>query len=145
MAQTFTYLTLDELSSVLAQSVVDEGLTDKTGNLTKAKVFTNIHSTVADDIHFRISPRVGVPFYTNVPAIVKRAALIFAAEIIFERRKVAPKDNPFTQKANEMRERLDKIGAGKSAISSDISELQESVIFISKPSKTTSTFGRLPS
>ena len=85
-----------------------------------------------------------VPFLSEIPAIIKRAALIFSCEAIFERRKVAPKDNPFFEKAEHLREKLDAIGSGKAPISLGLSKSQSSVVVISKPAKATSSTGRLP-
>lgn len=123
--------------------MLSEALSDKNGTLSENEILREIHSAVADDIHMRISPKVKVPFLTNIPPIVKRAAVIFACEAVFERRKVAPKDNPFCEKAEQLREKLDKIGEGKAPISAGLSKNAPSAVIISTPAKTVSSAGRL--
>lgn len=137
------YTKKEDIYALIPQNMVQEALTDKNGTFTEDEVFAELQETIADEIHWRISPKVKVPFLSEIPAIIKRAALIFSCEAIFERRKVAPKDNPFFEKAEHLREKLDAIGSGKAPISVGLSKSKSSVVVISKPAKTTSSTGRL--
>ena len=141
----FIYITRQELIGHISQAQLDEALQDtKNAKLSADDVWEQLHASIANDIHWRIEPRVKVPFYSNVPAIVKRAALVFACEAIFQRRKIAPKDNPFTPPADEMRKRLDAIGSGSAPLGSSVEETyNDGAIVISEPAKTKSSWGRL--
>ena len=145
MSKQYTYITRQELLGEISQSMLDEALKDtKNAKLSADDVWLELHNSVADDIHWRIEPRVKVPFFSEVPSSVKRSARIFALEAIFKRRKVSPKDNPYTAMANELRERLNKIGSGEMPLSPILEETSnDQAIVISEPAKTTSSFGKL--
>lgn len=51
------------------------------------------------------------PFSAPYPAAAKEAAFIFACELVYQRREISP--NPFTDRADFWRQRLEKVGAGK--------------------------------
>lgn len=145
MSEKYTYITRQDLLGEISQALLDEALQDtKNAKVSADDVWAELHDSIADDIHWRIEPRVKVPFFSEVPSIVKRSARIFALEAIFKRRKVAPKDNPYTEMAKELRERLNKIGTGEMPLSPVLEETSnDQAIVISEPAKTKSSFGKL--
>lgn len=124
--------------------MVSEALQDpKNAELSADEVWQELHDAIANDIHWRLESRVSVPFYENVPSIVKHAALIFACEAVYQRRKITPKDNPYTPLADELRKKLDDIGAGNASIGASMDERSSSAIIISEPTKAVSHGGKL--
>ncbi len=53
-----------------------------------------------------------VPFTTTVPAVCQEAALVFACEMVYDRRQILDK-NPYKERADFWRTRLERIGAGE--------------------------------
>lgn len=52
-----------------------------------------------------------VPFLTTIPAVCSEAALVFACETVYDRRQILDK-NPYKERADFWRDRLEKIGKG---------------------------------
>jgi phage gp36-like protein len=63
-----------------------------------------------------------VPFADPAPAVCQEAALVFACETIYDRRQIVEK-NPYKERADFWRDRLEKIGKGE--IPLDASQAKE--------------------
>jgi hypothetical protein len=68
------------------------------------------------EVEARLAP-VATPPYSPVPAIVRRASLLFACETLWRRVGVSgEQSNPFAAAANRMRDLLDDIAEGSRSI-----------------------------
>lgn len=80
--------------------------------------------------------RYTVPLPEPFPAAVTEGAFAFAAEMIYNRRGVHGKDNPYADRARAARELLAKIGAGELPLDPNVGRARPSVSLITEPSRT---------
>lgn len=99
---------------------------------------------VADAASRRVDSILGsrypVPFSSPFPALVKEAAVIFAAHMLYLRRQ-AGENNPFAKEAEALRTRLEAIAEGKADLTSSLSE--SDAVAITEPSPTYRPSGRI--
>ena len=86
--------------------------------------------------------RFAVPF-SPAPAVVKRAARVFALELVYLRRGVKGDDNPWTAQADDIRKQLKAIAAGEMPLGPTINRQQPSVSVVTEPARTSSAAGHL--
>ena len=72
-------------------------------------------------VHAPLEGRFPLPFAAPAPAVIQRAALLFACELVYARRGVKGKDNLHEAAANEIENVLRDIGEGKRPISARVS------------------------
>ncbi len=89
-----------------------------------------------------LGSRFSVPF-SPVPAVVKRAARVFALEIVYLRRGIKGEDNPWTAQADDIRKQLTAISEGKTPLGPSIERAQPSVSVVTEPAKTSSANNHL--
>lgn len=90
----------------LTQSLDDDGDGD-------GEQFDFVRTAAQDAVDAVLSTRYTVPFSGTIPRIVKRAALVFAAKLCYERRGIHDDANPFTSQAADMGKLLMQIAMGK--------------------------------
>lgn len=131
------YTTLQAIEDELGGSrKLTEALDDDGSGKIDPSLVTRICARASDSVDSMLSGRYVVPL-SPVPKLAVEAALIFACEIIFNRRRQGlDEKNPYTGRANALREGLKEISDRKKSL-----DAQERPAFLPgaviwEPSKT---------
>ncbi len=131
------YLTRQRLETLVPPPTLLQALDDDRDGIEDAGRFDAVADLVAEEIHGLIAPRYRPPLREPVPGIVTRAAAVFAAEMIFQRRLHASDDrNPFAAQARELRRRLEAIGQGNADLYAPDAPSQAHGAVIAEPALT---------
>ena len=113
-----------------------EALDDDGAGTLDADMVGRILQRASDAVDSFLSGRYLVPL-SPVPKLAGEAALIFACEIIFNRRRQgADEKNPYTARANGFREELKEIADRKKSLDATERPAFSPGALISTPSKT---------
>lgn len=105
------YFTYDDLKALIPGAFLLQALDDDGDGVIDA--FEIVRDQAQGEVDAHLSARFAVPITSNVPPIAKRAAMILAAELCYQRRGTPPDQNPWAKQAEAMRKTLVMIGAGK--------------------------------
>ena len=115
-------------------------------------IWTEIEAAVAREIDGRLAARYTVPLPEPVPAIVRSAALVLAAEALYQRLNFYGDSNPWTKRADGIRGTagqqggqeglLDRLAAGNPPLyAAAVQAPKRSAAAIIEPAVTTSARG----
>ena len=105
------YVTQTQIQTAIPPQHLTDALDDDRDGVADADQLDAVIAQSSQAVDGLLSGLFTVPFDDPAPAPVAQAAFIFACELIYARRGV--EKNPFTAQANQWRDRLEKIGAGK--------------------------------
>jgi len=138
------YITQDELYAAIPRQLVDQALNDDgVGSGPDTDAWASVAAAVDKAINGPLSQRYAVPFAVPLPPLVEDAALVLAAELIYMRRGISGTDNPWTARADKMRDRLSAVGAGSAPLFPGIDREKDSISVITEDSKTYSAARKL--
>ena len=104
--------------------------------------WASVQKAAINRVHAPLEGRFPLPFAAPYPAVVQRAALLFACELVYSRRGVKGKDNPHEAAANDTETILQEIGQGKRPISARVSAVPGAGgVIADTPSLTTAREG----
>jgi phage gp36-like protein len=106
-----SYCTQAQIETAIPATHLNDALDDDRDGAADADVLANIISSAEQAVDSFLAGLFAVPFITP-PAPVKEAAFVFACERIYDRRQILEK-NPFKDRADFWRKRLEQIGAGE--------------------------------
>lgn len=128
------YVALSDLDGKIPPPFIVQALDDDADGVVDAGLWDLIASQAGQAVDARLGQRYEVPF-TEPPAVVKEAALVFAAEALYARR-VGPDANPWMAMGNAMRSKLDRIGRGEEPLAPTINRQKPSGVIVAEPSRT---------
>jgi phage gp36-like protein len=137
------YLTRQQLETRIAASDIADALADDTPGVETAGLWDAIAADASRQVDSRLASRYPVPFASPIPSLVIEAALTFAAEIIYQRRRMVGDDNPWTKPADHLRTTLERIGRGEMALEFARPDGAAPVVAITEAARTYSLTGRL--
>lgn len=138
------YVTLDSLRALLPAQHILEALDDDSDGAEDPGVWLTVQAAAQEGVDGLLSGRFTVPFGAPVPALVKQAAKIFAAEIVYQRRGTKADENPWTTQAGKLRTRLTELGDSDAPAPTDFPGVAKAAAaIISEPSRTFSGSGRM--
>lgn len=137
------YTTQADLVALIEEAKVTQGLDDRNEDAADAALFALIQTAVDNEIHGYLEGRYVVPIRAPVPSLLKDAELVLEAELLWARRGNAGTNNPWTERANRLRNRLVEIQTGKAPLSLASSLGVVAGEIVSEPSATHSP-GRMP-
>ena len=117
-----SYLTRNELEAVVPASYLADALDDDRDGAADDGVLESILEQASAECDALLAGRYCVPF-SNPPAAVRAAALCLAAEGVHARRLGGDAENPWTSRAAQWRERLEKMGRGEMALDAALEPL----------------------
>lgn len=128
-----TYVQLTQIVLVPAPFLI-QALNDTPGaTIVDPNVWSAVQAHVGTMIESRLGQRYAVPFTApNIPPVVAEAGLVLAYEAIYQRR-VAAEQNPWTDQATAMREKLDRIATAKEPLDPYINRADPSGNVIGSP------------
>lgn len=130
------YTTQADLVALLEEAKVSQGLDDRNEEAADPALFAIIQTAVDNEIHGYLEGRYPVPLRAPVPALIKDAELVLEAELLWARRGNAGLNNPWTERANRLRDRLNDVSIGKAPLSLASSQGVVAGEVISEPSAT---------
>lgn len=137
------YIEKEDLYAAIPRQLVDQALNDDGIAEADAGAWECVAAAVQKAIDGPLSQRYAVPFTGTLPSLVTLAAFVFAAELIYLRRAVSGDNNPWTDRADKMRDRLADVAAGKAPLGPDWDREKDSISVITEDSKTHSADGKL--
>lgn len=115
------YVTIAILTGKMPEAhLVDAFDDDKDGLLDEAVADAALDAACTD-VESYLQGRYEVPFTDPIPAVVSKAALLFAMETVHNRRQVAIPETLATQIA-DVRKQLTAIGAGEQPLTPEIEQ-----------------------
>ncbi len=128
------YFVRSELETKISRKAIDGALSEG-GPDTDGSKWAALVAGVSRQIDGRLEGRYTVPLADPLPAIVREAAVILAAEAIYMLRGFAGDQNPWVKQADDMRARFDKIGRGDLPLTNEAQPVQSSGSVIAEPSR----------
>lgn len=136
------YVTQDNVKTLVPAGVLAQCLSDDGED--PDVVWGRIAATAGQAVDALLERAYAVPFAEPLPALVEEAALVFACEILYQRRGVPPDANPFGKRAADMRTRLERIGNGKEPLRPGANpSVSDSVAVVTEPSRLHPSGGML--
>lgn len=107
------YINNQDITSIISGFELP-GFTDdgQTGQLNQG-VLDIVFEAASNAADAYVASIYTTPFTTYVPAKIKDATLVFAAEMLYQRRLSPDEKNPFKARADFYRKLLEQIGAGE--------------------------------
>lgn len=105
------YFSFNDLKALIPGAFLVQALDDDGDGVVDA--FTAVQDQAQGEVDAHLSARFAVPILTNIPPIAKRASMIIAAELCYQRRGTPPDQNPWGKQASAMRKTLEMIASGK--------------------------------
>lgn len=136
------YITLSHLSAGIPRGHLIEALDDNSDGSADPDAVEAVLSEASRAVDGILGERFTVPFANPIPAAVHSATVAIGSELLYQRRGLHGKDNPFTARADEERARLKEIAAGTRALAPDQARSKPSVSVITAPAKTHSSKGK---
>jgi len=132
------YITQADMVAVVPADILTVAIDDENLGIESDGVWDIIEAAAARRVDGILAARYPVPFSSPYPDLVKDAAIVFAATMLYLRKGYAKDANPWTAEAEAMQQRLQKVADGDIdliATGSDISADGGGSI-ISEPAKT---------
>lgn len=107
-----SYLTQARIETAIPAAHLRDALDDDGDGQADATLLDEIIASAANAVDAFLAGLFTVPFADPAPAPVAEAAFIFACERIYDRRQILEK-NPFADRADFWRKRLEAIGKGE--------------------------------
>jgi|JFJP01.1.fsa_nt_gi phage gp36-like protein len=134
------YVTLDEMKAIVPAEVLSAAVDDGNFGADVELVWPLVAEAASRRVDGVLGGRYTVPFSAPLPALVREAALVFSAYLLFVRRQAGDK-NPYAKDAETMMTRLERVADGLADLSA--SETDAAPAVISEPAATFSAAGRL--
>lgn len=100
-------------------------------------ILANLCAQASANVDAMLSSIYQTPF-SNPPALVKSAAITFAAEMLYLRRLTPTESNPFKSQADMYRDMLKKIGNGDIPLDANTTRIFSPIIARTHPSRVDS-------
>lgn len=128
------YIDLADLEAAIPSEFLTAALDDNSDGSSEA--WTAVQAAACRAVDALLGGRYTVPVPAPYPAAVSEAAFSFAAEMIYNRRGMHGKENPYADRARAARELLAKIGAGELPLDPNLGRAKPSASLITEPSRT---------
>lgn len=113
------YATRSDLEALVPSERLAEALKG-TGGTETTGLLTAILAAADTQVNAYLENSYTTPLTTPYPAIVKRAAAVFALETVWQRKGLSgEQSNPWAGMADKLRDRLDDIGRGALKMTND--------------------------
>lgn len=140
------YFTRTEIAAKVPARIMLEALDDDGDGVIDEAVWDEVAASACNEVDAPLGQRYAVPFSAapDYPVLVVAAAILFCCEALYLRRGFGDaKTNPFITRADAMRQKLDDIAAGRSALTPTAIRPRPSVSAVTEPARTSSAAGNL--
>lgn len=131
-----SYFTRAALETEIPPDFIIEALDDDNDTNEDAGLWELVVDEACGAVDAYLSRRFTTPLTGSIPRIVTEAAKIFAGEILYNRRGVRGSENPFTRRAESMRDLLEKIASGEVGLGPGQSNARPPISIISERAGT---------
>lgn len=130
------YTTAENVLAAVPAEIRDELLDDHGSGLPDPAKWALVEQSVRDEIDGYLARRYTLPLPgPQPPVLVRSAALVLAAELLYHRRGYADDSNPWASRAKMVRAKLEAVATGADSLPLD-SVRKPSGTVISEPSRT---------
>src|SRR5689334_19606371 len=112
------YVTQTQLETSIPAPHLVEALDDDRDGVADSGKLDEVIEQGSQQVDALLESRYTVPF-TTVPKKVAEAAFVFVCELLYQRRGLHGKENPWFDRAERWRDALEKIGNGEGQIAAD--------------------------
>lgn len=112
------YVTEAQIKTAIPAVHLTDALDDDRDGAADTGKLTEVIAQGSQQVDALLESRYTVPFVT-VPKKVAEAAFVFVCELLYQRRGLFDKENPWFTRAEQWRKSLEKIGNGEGQIASD--------------------------
>jgi phage gp36-like protein len=112
------YVTQTQIETAIPAVHLVDALDDNRDGVADTGKLDEVIAQASQAVDSALESRYTVPF-TTVPKKVAEAAFVFTCELLYQRRGLYGKDNPWFDRAERWRDALEKIGAGEAQIAAD--------------------------
>ena len=137
------YITKQKLYAVVPRQLVEQALNDDGVGGEDPGAWESVAEAVQTAIDGPLSQRYAVPFAGTLPPLVAQAAIVLAAEMIYQRRGIHGATNPWTARADAIRADLAAVASGEKPLGPQWDRESPSISTITETAKTYAQSGRL--
>jgi len=123
------YITITDITNVIDAVNLQAMVDDYNIGTLQSVTLNNICQLASDTADSLVSSIYAVPFSGNPPKKIKNAAIIFAAEMLYQRRLVPDEKNPFKSQADYWRKELMLVNSGQLPLDATIQRVFTPVVF----------------
>ena len=138
-----SYVEQADIEALIPADFLKQALDDDGDGEADSGVWDKVVAAVQDEIDGALGQKYAVPFADPYPAVVKAAAKVLTLWSVYQRRGFHGDANPWETEAKRQRDKLDKIGSGKDALTPDNLGKKPGGIVITEPSKLFDRGGNL--
>lgn len=138
-----SYVLQADIEADIPAAFLVQALDDDGDGEIDSGAWDKVAVAVGNDIDGALGQKFSVPIPAPFPAVVKAAARILALWHLYQRRGFHGDANPWEVEAKRTRDKLDKIGSGKEALTPDNLGKMPGGIVITEPAKTYDPGGNL--
>jgi phage gp36-like protein len=117
------YITRDDILTKISNSELDQFTDDDGDGVADPGVLDMVIGIASNAADAYVASIYATPFTTYVPSKIKDATLIFACEMLFQRRLAPKEQNTFKPQADLWREVLRTIGTGAVPLDANVQRL----------------------
>ena len=128
------YITSAKLAAYIQHDLLVQGLDDANEGVIDEDQFALIYEAVENEVHGYLEGRYTVPFTNPIPKTILDACMVLCSEALWLRRGFASDQNPFSKRAQIIRDRLELIQNGKINVSVSHAPGQTPGVLISEES-----------
>ena len=137
------YIQIEDLGADIPAKFLTQALDDNGDGAADVGAWDLVATTASEDVDAYLEGRFAVPFVAPVPALVKSATRVFALEKLYAKRGVTGNANPWTKKADGLRELLTAIVNCEKPLNVNLGRAKPSASVIAETAKTHSSNGNL--
>lgn len=147
-----SYVTLAQMKSVLPADLFAQLLDDSGSGVADPTLWPEIVAAVTQEIDGKLGMRYPLPL-TSVPPVIVHAALVLAAEAVYQRKNFYGDANPWAARANGIRGTLgqqggqpgllDRIASGETPLTPALKPQNKQAVAITSAAKTTPSTGAM--
>jgi len=136
------YVTQAQVETNIPPDYLRQACDDDGDGVADAGVLAAILEQASKDADAPLAAQYDTPFAV-VPALVAKAARVFACELVYARRGAHGDANPWTKQADALRTQLERIGQGKEPLDAAQPGNAGSVAIVTEPSRLARPGGAL--
>jgi phage gp36-like protein len=137
-----SYVALSDIVGELPESWRDQALDDDGDGSGDSAVWDQVAAAAGEDVDAYLGQRFAVPFLAPLPALVVRAARVFALDKLFRRRGIEESANPWAVQATEMRSKLNKVATGAEPLGPGYERERPWAAIVTEPTRAYLSGGR---
>lgn len=135
------YVAQADLENLIPADFIVEALDDDADGSADTGAWDQVAAAAARQIDGYLEQRYALPLDTPYPNLVTEAAVVFAAEILYQRRGMHGDKNPFARRADRLRASLADVASGESPLTYATDAGKPSISIISENAGTVPASG----